>query len=264
MGPPLKGASIQERPNILKPFCLEDPLSESSFARGPSFVGAPFFAGALCSCTSCTCLNFALAGWCKWQPTSQIFQYNLPILHSFFSSTTNHITSTPFSHSLVIILFKCAGIHPNTGPLGPQSVQSLTFLQFNCNGIQNSRTELQDFVLKNHVKVAAIQETKLNVKSKQPSFQDYTLVRRDRPTGRGGGLAFLVHHSVRYTDIDTSVFIPQNDQVMELQGITVVIKDVSLNVFKIYVPPVSANAGFSLDISELLVVDKDALVPQCT
>jgi hypothetical protein len=61
MGPPLKGGPIQERPDVLKPFCLEDPLSESAFAWGPSFVGAPLFVGALCSCTSCTCLNPALA-----------------------------------------------------------------------------------------------------------------------------------------------------------------------------------------------------------
>jgi hypothetical protein len=60
MGPPLKGAPIQERPNILKPFCLEDPLSESVFAWGPSFVGTPLFVGGLRSCTSCTCLSPAL------------------------------------------------------------------------------------------------------------------------------------------------------------------------------------------------------------
>jgi hypothetical protein len=47
-------------PNALKPFFLGDPLSESAFAWGPSFVGAPLFVGALCSCTSCTCLNPAL------------------------------------------------------------------------------------------------------------------------------------------------------------------------------------------------------------
>jgi hypothetical protein len=60
MGPPLKGAPIQERPDVLKPCCLEDPLSESAVSRSPSFVGAPLFVGALCSCTSCTCLNPAL------------------------------------------------------------------------------------------------------------------------------------------------------------------------------------------------------------
>jgi hypothetical protein len=87
-GLPLKGAPTQEGPNskepllngvilkggptqggphsrglapdALKPFCLGEPLSESAFARGPSFFGAPIFVGALCSCTSCICLNPAL------------------------------------------------------------------------------------------------------------------------------------------------------------------------------------------------------------
>jgi hypothetical protein len=35
-------------------------LSESAFAQGPSFVGAPFFVGALCRGTCGTCLNLAL------------------------------------------------------------------------------------------------------------------------------------------------------------------------------------------------------------
>jgi hypothetical protein len=37
-------------------------LSESAFARGPSFVGASLFVGALCHGTSGTCLNPALGG----------------------------------------------------------------------------------------------------------------------------------------------------------------------------------------------------------
>jgi hypothetical protein len=47
-------------PNALKPLCQEDFLSESAFARGPSFVGAPLFVGALCNGTCGTCLNPAL------------------------------------------------------------------------------------------------------------------------------------------------------------------------------------------------------------
>jgi hypothetical protein len=66
-GAPFKGARLKEAtteggstPNALKPFCLWDPLLESIFARGPSFVGAPLFVGALGSCPSSPCLNPAL------------------------------------------------------------------------------------------------------------------------------------------------------------------------------------------------------------
>jgi hypothetical protein len=54
-GPHSRGAA----PNTLKPLCLEDLLSDP-FARGPSFVGAPHFVGALCNGTCGTCLNTAL------------------------------------------------------------------------------------------------------------------------------------------------------------------------------------------------------------
>jgi hypothetical protein len=62
MGPHSRGPySRGPASNTLKPFWLENPLSESAFARVPSFVGPPLFVGALCCCTSCTCLNPALA-----------------------------------------------------------------------------------------------------------------------------------------------------------------------------------------------------------
>jgi hypothetical protein len=195
----------------------------------------------------------------KRQPTSPVPQISQLLFYSFFSPTSiNHLTSTPFTRLLVIALLLISGVHPNPGPQGP--IQSKTFMQFNCNGIQNFKAELQDFLINNNVKVAAIQETKLNSRSKQPSFKDYSLVRRDRPTGRGGGLAFLVHHSVRYTDIDTSSLIPQNDHVTELQGISVCVKDIQIKVYNIYIPPASANARFTPNISMLLAVDDDALI----
>jgi exonuclease III len=96
----------------------------------------------------------------------------------------------------------------------------ITFLQFNCNGIQSSKAEIQDFLINHHVKVAAIQETKYTPKSKSPVSVDYNFVRKNRPVGRGGSLAFLIHNSVQYTNLDTSALIPQNDVTLELQGIS--------------------------------------------
>ena len=57
--------------------------------------------------------------------------------------------------------------------------------------------ELQDFLRRHQVLVACVQETKLDVNSSLKEFIDYATVRRDRPTGGGGGgLVTLVHHSV--------------------------------------------------------------------
>jgi hypothetical protein len=102
-------------------------------------------------------------------------------------SSTAAAALTP-SHSLILLLLLCAGIPPNPGPLikGLNMTSSKTFMQFNCNGIQSSKAEIQDFLIKHQVKVAAIQETKLTPKSKSLSFTDYNLVRKDCPIGRGG------------------------------------------------------------------------------
>jgi hypothetical protein len=150
----------------------------------------------------------------------------------------------------------CAAVHPNPGPAFHPHY---SFVQFNCNGI-GYKSELSEFLDRHQVKIAAIQETKLTVKSKTPNFQGYCLVRKDRPVGRGGGLAFLVHQSVRYTDLDVSSLIPQNDQTLEIQGVSVFIDNSYVKVFNVYIPPASANANYVPDLSKVLDVDDDTLI----
>ena len=71
-------------------------------------------------------------------------------------------------------------------------------LQFNCNGIRHCAAELSDFLHANNITVTSIQETNPNVNSSF-AIPNFTIVRRDRPgVGRGGGIAFLVHHSVSF------------------------------------------------------------------
>ena len=152
----------------------------------------------------------------------------------------------------------CAGIHPNPGPSG--STQYKTFIQHNCNGIHSSRAELQTFLVNYQVKIAALQETKLYDRSKTPVFQGYNLIRKDRPTGRGGGLAFLVHDSVRYTDLDVTALIPPGDVTLELQGISAYINGSYIKIFNIYIPPSSASTHYAPNLKNILEVDDDALI----
>jgi exonuclease III len=147
------------------------------------------------------------------------------------------------------MLLMCAGIHPHLGPLDPVYK---TFVQFNCNGVLSSKTELQTFLTNHRVKIAALQESKLTTKSKTPSFLGYNVVHKDRPVGRGGGLALLVHDSVCFTDLDVSAYIPPNDQTLELQGISAQINGSYIKVFNVYVPPASASTQYSLDLENLL------------
>ena len=90
------------------------------------------------------------------------------------------------------------------------------------------------------MKVAAIQETKLKLGSKDPKVPGYTILRRDRPDGRdGGGLAFLVHSSVKFTPIDTSF---NSDPHLELQAISATINGAPIEVYNAYCPPNSSRA----------------------
>jgi exonuclease III len=157
------------------------------------------------------------------------FSFQLFVSIPLFS---NHLTCL-----LILLLLLCAGIHPNPGP----DPSPITIVQFNCNGVYTSKNEIQDFINKHQVKIVALQETKLNANSKQLSFQNYNLVRRDRPVGKGGGIAFLTHHLVRFTNLDVSGLIFNNDLTIELQDISAVINDSEIKIFNLYIPPASAN-----------------------
>ena len=139
------------------------------------------------------------------------------------------------------------------------SAPHYSFLQWNADGIQSSKTELESYLHRHKVKVAAIQETKLNPRSPTPSFRGYNLVREDRRRNSGGGLAFLIHDSVHFTNLN----IDTNDQYIEAQGITITFHSSKLNILNIYIPPASSCPGHTLDedvLSTLLSSDADTLV----
>lgn len=109
----------------------------------------------------------------------------------------------------------CCRLVPPVQNLPPQSNQekhnipSFKVLQFNCNGIIGKIDEILKFMNDNEIKLAAIQETKLNEKSQFPSIKSgYTILRKDR-VDAGGGLAFIIENSVLYKT--TSLPTPRNN-----------------------------------------------------
>ena len=122
--------------------------------------------------------------------------------------------------------------HNNTG--------SLKVLQYNINGINNKIDELLHYMENNKISIAALQETKLTDKSKLKKTPNYTLIRRDRGTNKGGGLAFLIHKDISFNLVPT----PQShdrDQHLESLTINLPSKD-NNNLFirNIYIPPQSS------------------------
>jgi hypothetical protein len=173
-----------------------------------------------------------------------------------FSPLPNHRLNFP--RSLILILLLISGLHPNPGP--PLTSEPFHFVQLNVNGIQNSRAELLDFLSERDIKVACLQETKLSPRSKPPSFPGYAVVRKDRPVGGGGGLMILIHNSVPFTDVDTAT-LTNSDPSLELQAVRVEIGAMKIDVYNIYVPPISScPAGHWPNFHALLnFPDNDAL-----
>ena len=87
---------------------------------------------------------------------------------------------------------------PTQPPPAPTTTSKPKDGTFNANGIGNKLSELERFLEKHNVKVAAIQESKLTSKSWNPRIQNFTTVRRDRPQGQGGGLLIFIHKSINF------------------------------------------------------------------
>ena len=82
------------------------------------------------------------------------------------------------SQLIVFILLVSGDIETNLGPVRPAPHR---ILQLNVNGIQSSVKELSEYLVRNQISVAVIQESKLRKKSKTPAIHGYSVIRKDRP-----------------------------------------------------------------------------------
>ncbi len=136
---------------------------------------------------------------------------------------------------------------------------SFNILQFNANGIGNKLTELGLFLENHKVKVAAIQESKLTSRSRDPSIQNFATVRKDRSQGQGGGLLFFVHKSIIFSRKPSS---PQTLADLHLEELTISAKlgNTELIISNIYIPPTSScTGGYQPSLAHLMTT-KDTLV----
>ena len=161
------------------------------------------------------------------------------------------------SRLLILLLLIISGIHPNPGPTPAShqpsnpSLPPVGIVSWNCNGLKNSCAELSDFLSSRQVKIPGIQETKSSTRAKTPSFPNYAVIRRDRPTGGGGGLISLVHHSVPFVKVPSP--INNNTEAIVIEAS---IANVSFVLANIYVPPQSSCAPlFSASLLPFLVGD---------
>ena len=131
----------------------------------------------------------------------------------------------------------------------------------NVNGIQNAFHEIQDFLHKHDIKVACFQETKLRPDSPplQP-FSDFATLRKDRNSGKGGGLIILIHHSLAYRELSLDSLFP-NDPHLEHLAATITIDGAELRVVNIYILPTSScSADYQPDLLTLFSSTNDTLI----
>ena len=141
----------------------------------------------------------------------------------------------------------------NAPPATAPRRYNLKILQLNCNGIQNKLQQILDFLIKEDIKIAALQETKLSKQSTNPNTGCFTLVRRDREGKGGGGLAFLVHNTLNFQQVPE----PIPDSHLESQTI----KIDNVHITNLYIPPASSctTPGYAPTIRHFLQ-QKDAII----
>ena len=84
------------------------------------------------------------------------------------------------------------------------------------------------------------------------SSPEYSIVRKDRMSNKGRGLASLIHNTIQY-----SVALPPaptaQDNVMEAQAVSIVSVFTIVLLLNIYIPPTtSCPSGYSASIGHLL------------
>jgi len=105
-------------------------------------------------------------------------------------------------------------------------------LSWNISSIRKRENELRHILNLYQPAIALIQETHLYPGIFSPSFQGYTVLRADRQTGKGGGVAILISDQIAYKPVN----LP-NITHTEAIAVTVPANGAGVAVVSLYVPP---------------------------
>ena len=112
----------------------------------------------------------------------------------------------------------------------------LKLYHWNCNSLPPRKIELKKHLDKYQPDIVALQETFYKPNITHASFNSYVVERKDRPDGivRAGGLSLLIHDDLSYITIN---FQPFQGGFLEIQGITIILKQTKLDIINIYRRP---------------------------
>ena len=128
---------------------------------------------------------------------------------------------------------------------------NINVLQYNIDGLNLKHSQLKDYMSKNNIHIAMLQETKIKPHHVQSvDIENYSHIRKDRVGQQGGGLITYIHHSINYSDTSaqTQALVPSHDTHSEVQSIKVSTgKKKYINLINIYLPP----DNYTIDLEEL-------------
>eukprot|EP00088_Acartia_fossae_P070989 TRINITY_DN9640_c0_g1_i1.p1 TRINITY_DN9640_c0_g1~~TRINITY_DN9640_c0_g1_i1.p1 ORF type:complete len:283 (+),score=46.28 TRINITY_DN9640_c0_g1_i1:36-884(+) len=87
--------------------------------------------------------------------------------------------------------------------VGPD--KEIKILQWNCNGVRKKRTVLKDFMYKEKIDIAFLQESHLNPHHKFDLGPDYVIHRKDRHTHKGGVISVFHKKFTRVYRMNISI-----------------------------------------------------------
>lgn len=125
-----------------------------------------------------------------------------------------------------------------------------SFAHFNVRSVCTGFDLLSELILKEQFTIVGLSETWLDsgVDSNNFAIDGYKLLRKDR-VGRGGGVAFYIHNSIKFKIIDIT-----GDNFLEEIWISVKVNGRSLCLGSLYRPP-NVNLNQSVDRLESALVN---------
>ncbi|CAK6954956.1 hypothetical protein JOB18_036649 [Scomber scombrus] len=111
-----------------------------------------------------------------------------------------------------------------------------TFLHINIRGIRANKQELIQLLKEKDISIASINETLLS-KTSRIQIPGYNIIRKERQTGHGGGVAILIRKNIEYSQMDHDL---TSEQLKGNEYVTIKAKIHShhfITITSVYCPP---------------------------